>query len=231
MTCGTNRLAPMNGSAHILLALVALALGCSLPMSAQETEPQYCAFEVSIRSPTGQPLSDVSVSAATRLSSSPFATVKSGTDGIARICDVPIGTRIDIHVGNGPCGAIVVRDLYPWWLTNERVNVTYDPCVPRDFSYSFPKRCYLIIRVRNERDKPLPGARLTLASNNQDDNGTLLSDQFGRIFRLIHHGETLGAFIEKDGYISVRVELECKPGSAVENEKIVIMKQPKASLH
>jgi hypothetical protein len=216
----------MNNAAHIIVGVLTLSLGCADRLSAQVAQDsQYCAFEVSVRSPTGQPLSDVSVSAATRRSDSPFATVKTSSDGIARICDIPMRTRIDIHVGNGPCGAVTIRDLSPWWLTTQPVHVVYEPCVPRDYVYSFPSLCYLVIRIRNESDKPLPGVRLTLASTHQDDKGTLVSDQFGRIFQMIHHGETLRGSLENSGYASAQVTFECKPRSEVENEEVVTLRE------
>lgn len=208
----------------IIIRVLTLSLGCADRLSAQvPQDSQYCAFEVSVTSPTGQPLSDVSVSAATRRSDSPFTTIKTDRDGIARICDAPIRTRIDIHVGNGPCGAVAIRDVYPWWLTTRRVHVTYERCVPRDYFYSFPKVCHLVIRVRDESGKPLPGVRLTLASAHQDNEGTLISDQFGRIFQVIHHGETLRGSLEKSGYASAQVTFECRPTGEVENEEVVTL--------
>ena len=122
MICGSSHSAAANSMAHIIV-VVTLSFGCAQVLSAQAAQDsEYCAFQVFVRSPTGQPLSGVSVSAAWRRDNSPFATVKTDADGIARICDGPIGTRIDIHVGNGPCGAVTIGDLSV---------VAKDPASPR----------------------------------------------------------------------------------------------------
>jgi hypothetical protein len=152
---------------------------------------------------------------------------RSDSEGIARICDVPRFTRVDINVGNGPCGNVTVRNLYPLWLITFRVSVTYELCAGHDLFLA--PLCHLVVRVRDQRGKPLPDAGLTLPSKPEHDEGTLISDRYGRIFRVIHRGEMLRGSLEKQGYAAAQVAFECTRLSDAENEQIIVLKKLEGS--
>lgn len=190
-----------------------------------QQEP-YCAFEVVVKSPSNTPAANIEVTASVGINSKPFATRVTDTDGIARICDVPMGTRISVDAhADGGCGAVTVRGLTALWMETRRVFMTFQPCSTGDFYW--PSTCHLLLRVRDDQDHAVLGAKLMLAGPEtvSQPGSTLVSDSFGRIFQVLRSQETLRGHIDKRGYDPADVLFECrKLNSPVDERRIVLRK-------
>src|SRR5579884_2764009 len=114
--------------AHLIRYLLLSAPLLLVPLPGRSQEKPYCAFEVSLRSPSGDRLSNMPVALVDKNMRTLFAT---STDlrGIARICDSPFDT-VNIVVGVDICGSVLVRNLRPVWPDTNVVFVTYEdkPC-------------------------------------------------------------------------------------------------------
>lgn len=200
-----------------LAAWLAAAISTS-QLSAQTVE--YCAFEITVKSPEGAPVPGVSVSASSD-GARPFARVVSNGEGVARICDSPVSSNVSISAGGGGCGEVTVRNLHPLWLETRRVYVTVQKCLqPENL---FANECRFVVRVRDVHNTPVPGVRLTAPEVSQGGSDTAVSDRFGRIFRVVPLHKTFAGTLEKDDYVPREITLECGPRSAYEDEQTVVL--------
>ena len=210
-----------NSTAHILLAIL---LGpVTGPLLAQG-QPEYCAFEVAVKSPTQTPMAGVLVEG-TRHKGQVFGRALTDRRGIARICDAPVGLA-DLRVGGDRCGAVVVRYVQPLWMETRHILVIYANCSGEEWIP--PSACQLTIRVRDTSDSPVPGVLLNFTSSQQRNAPglqTRVSDEFGRIFRVIAYGETMTAKFSKEGYLPAELSEPCRPGESYRKERIVTMQR------
>ena len=191
-------------------------------LSSGEYRDQYCAFEVVVRSPKGDPVWPVSVSLLDR-SMHAFTTALTGPAGIARLCDAPVGP-ISVRVGGQLCGATTVKDLKAFWMKTRRVYITYDNCSGEDFA--FPGGCLVTIRVYSKTGQPISG--VLFSGSNQRPAAreqTTISDAFGRIFRFVEYGGILNGELVKPGYLSQNIRVTCERGSLYEKEQRVVLEQ------
>jgi len=203
-----------------IILVMTLVFAAAPLLSAAQDEPEYCAFQIHVRSPTGAPVKGVSVALLKR-SGETFGTAVTDEGGVAKICDAP-GGLVDVEVGGQLCGAIAVRHLKAFWMKTRRVFITYENCSGEEF---VPMGgCLLTIRTLNESGLPIRGVLF-----DSPDKGpalrpqTSVSDRFGRIFRFIRYGEILTGHVEKPGYATSSVTDECKSGQAPEREQVVVL--------
>src|SRR5260370_10638082 len=104
------RLFMLTGFSVLLIALA----------PAQDT---YCAFEVTVRTQSGTPMSEVPV-ALIRGHKTTFYETTTDANGVARLCDAPL-ENVDIIVGFDMCKSVMVRFLMPTWPDTQRISVTY----------------------------------------------------------------------------------------------------------
>lgn len=204
------------------LALAASMLTIS-PLCAQN-QPAYCAFEVTVQSPTGAPVAGAEVSelqSGGRL----YGSATTNERGTARICDAPQGL-VDLHVGGQVCGAVTVGYLEPYWMTTRRVVITYENCQGADFVP--PGGCFLTIRIRDQAGSPLQGVILNDPNERpMKREQTRVSDQFGRIFRFLDYGDDARVQLQKDGYLPQTLTSECRPGQkGVWDRTVTLEKTP-----
>jgi len=186
-------------------------------LSAQATADPYCAFEILVRSPDGAPLAHIPV-AARRDGITFEANTETDARGIARICDSPLDSSIDIHVGENKC-SVTVHSVYPIWRETRSIFVTLQTCRTREMlGY-----CHLLLRVRDEENRPLPNVRLDVADTSGDVQGTTSSDEFGRIFTAISWRTTSHGMLERPGYSKTPIVLECNPETST-SEKVITLK-------
>lgn len=153
-------------------------------------EPTYCAFEVKVTTKSGVPRSDVPV-ILVRGHTSTVLETHTDMNGLARLCDAPL-EALDIAVGSDVCGLVTVRNLHSLWPDTKRIFVTFDehPCnhfVPAEY-------CQVLLRVQDDEGPPLAGVRFN-ASPSERSSGSDVSDELGRIFRLVKRDETLKGVI------------------------------------
>ncbi len=199
--------------------ILALVLVFPLSLSGQG-QPGYCAFRISVRSPTGTPVKGIGV-ALTKSSGQIFSTTVTDQRGVASFCDAPEGL-VDIEVGGHLCGAVAVRYLKAFWMKTRAISVTYENCSGEGFVPI--GGCLLTIRTLDKEGAPLSG--VTFSGSDIPPalrEQTRISDRFGRIFRFINYGGTMTGRLEKPGYVPMSVTDECKSGERPERERIVIL--------
>ncbi|QOY91463.1 hypothetical protein [Paludibaculum fermentans] len=209
----------MNRSSLLWLILGAFLLSSPSLRGSQE-QREYCAFEVIVRSSTGNPAAATSVSLFDD-SGKPLMSALTNEQGLARICDAPSGL-VRLTVGGVLCGTVSVGQLKRYWMQTRRINITYDNCsgdgwVPLG-------GCMLTIRVKAKDGSALIGAKFLdphegLKSREQ----TIVSDSRGRIFRFMEFGETMTGSVESDGYESQSVTNVCKRGDPRDSDLIVVL--------
>jgi hypothetical protein len=190
-----------------------------MPASVAQVEKSYCAFEVAVRSPGGEAIPSLAVSALQNGRS--FATTQTNAEGVVRICDVPPG-QIEVEVGGHACGAVLVRFLSPDWMKTRRVVVTFERCSQGEFY--FPGGCFLIFRVQDVAGRPISGAVFGLQGNDSVRfDQTRIADAYGRVFRFIKTGEGMEGRVEKTGYVSREISDQCKLGDPVKRERVITL--------
>ena len=172
----------------------------------------YCAIEVRVESPDRSPKPNINVEAEGAPSFK--SSTKTDQTGVARFCDTPIDTLIDIRVGQGRC-AVTFHAVDSTWRKPARLLAVYESC--------FPERvmgvCDVILKVRDNNDQPLPDVKLTVPDG-RVLKGTFLSDPLGRIFTLIRWHTTVVGKLEKPGYEATAIILDCPSEKSV-IEKII----------
>jgi hypothetical protein len=164
----------------------------------------YCAFEIKVIRPSGLAADKI----AAGISKDGHALSESLTDsrGIARICDAPVGP-VDVFAGFAPCDFVTVHSVKPFWLRTKTVTVVYDGSSCSEFSPA-PTACHFLLRVRDESGRPVEGAEFR-------ENGAFapgvaaISDQFGRLFRVIDNAGILQGAVTKKGYDAAAFARQC----------------------
>src|SRR5258706_13994254 len=111
-------------SGGIMIARLFVLTGFSvLFIALAVAQDTYCAFEVSVHSPTGTPVSNLPV-ALIRARTTTFSQTTTDAAGLARLCDAPL-EYMDVIVGRDVCGLVMVRHRQPTWPEIRRVYVTY----------------------------------------------------------------------------------------------------------
>jgi hypothetical protein len=198
------------------MALVALL--APLPASGQ-SQAEFCAFEVAVSSPGGRPVvgTDVVLAREGRR----IGTAVTNENGIARICDAPLGALLDVEVGKF-CGAVTVRHLSAYWMRTRRVDVTYSNCQGEEFATL--GGCEFVIRTHDDRDAPLSGVVFDVAQPQAvKAQSKRVSDHFGRIFHFLWYGTSFTAHLEKPGYTPQVLVGDCQAGSNPVREVTVIL--------
>lgn len=182
------------------LIVLAMVFSASPVLAAQG---DYCAFRVTVISPSRKPVSQVAVGMV-QGEKKVFAEAVTDGEGIAELCDAPLG-YVDIVVGNSQCGTAVVRNLRALWMETQTVSVIYQQYFCEGFV--FPEACHITFRVQDEAGHPVAGARLRSASPGVDNDRA--SDQYGRIFQALQPGATIKGEVEKAGYGAAEVTRTC----------------------
>lgn len=197
-----------------------LCLAVSVSLSAQSAHRPWCAFEVLVNSPTGDPLSGIPVSASLNDGGRLLARAKSDKQGLARICDASPNSYVNIHVGEYSC-AITVSEIYPLWLRTRRIVVVYQSCPAEEEGFS--PYCHIVARVRDEHNGALSDVRLVVSGVSEEVARTLITDQFGRILHSIKWRESISGTLEKAGFVPERITLKCSPVQLT-NEPIITLR-------
>jgi hypothetical protein len=184
----------------IILA-IALILSAVSPANSQVV---YCAFEVTIKNPTGHPVAKIPVALVGQAKTT-FSQAISDVNGVARLCDAPM-EPVDIVVGLDICGSVMIRSLKPTWPSTQHLSATYSP---RTCEFvSFREDCLVLLRIVDEEGRSVPGAEFATAP--AATSGGKGSDAYGRLFRIVKKGQTLKGFVFKEGFASATVEKRCQ---------------------
>lgn len=198
--------------------LLWLPLFLAAPMiSAQVADVQFCALQVTVKSPQGELVSGVPVAARADGGGYQF-NVRSDTLGVARICDVPVGSTIDVSVGDDHCSTIV-HDVNPLWRTTRFITVTYQRCDSKEMQLGF---CHILIRVRDTNNRPISGVTWSETDNPRLVQGSLTSDTLGRIFASVLWRVAPAGVLEKRGYAQQDLILKCDPKTSVGERTVTL---------
>jgi hypothetical protein len=198
------------------IAVYALVSGLLLAQS----QVSYCAFEVTVRSPEGDPVSGAPVAALAQ-DGKTIGLASTDKQGVARVCDAP-AELTDIRVGGRLCGAVTLHYMTPYWLETRHVVVTYKNCNGEEFAPM--GGCSLTIRLRDQEGHPLEGVLFDDPNERAKKRAqTRLSDWFGRIFRFTDYGDTLSGRFLKDGYVPQNFTEQCGSGDPKRAERTVVL--------
>jgi len=186
-----------------VVCLVMLISNLPLLVPSAAAESNYCAFEVKVSEPSGAAAAGVPV-LMFRKGEIMFSETTTDKSGVARLCDAPLAP-VNIVVGFDMCGSVVVRVMRQTWPETQTVFVTY----ARTFCAHVPiqDRCQVLLRIQDEKGRPLAGARLEGAPATSSESD--VSDVFGRLFRSIKAGEKLEGAVVKEGWRPARVSHAC----------------------
>jgi hypothetical protein len=190
------------GSSRAFLALVFLATGAII-LAADTT---YCAFEIRVIKPSGDPASKVAVGIVEGGRATAFTETLTDARGRARFCDAPL-SPVDVFVGFASCGLVIAKQIRPLWLRTRRVLITYDGSYCEEFG-PFPTQCHILLRINDDSGRSIAGARFTEATP-RNDQASAPSDPFGRLFRVVEGEGVLEGSVTKEGYASAPVSKRC----------------------
>jgi len=188
-------------------------------VSAAALQEEYCAFEVHVTSPSGKPVSRVTVSELLH-NGSVFDTAITDDHGVTRLCNAPTDL-IDIHVGGNLCGSVTVGNLRRYWMTTRRIPIIYSSCAGDD--WLIPNSCQLTIRTIDEKGLPISGVQ-AIAEIKDRTPSNEFSDKFGRVFLLIPFGETTTVVLSKPRFVTERVVEACKRGEGYDKDRNVVIR-------
>jgi hypothetical protein len=161
-----------------VLAVAGLLFGIVQTATAEST---YCAFEIKVTAKSGVPRSKVPVILVRGHNSTLLETL-TDANGVAKLCDAPLGEAVDIAVGSDVCGLVTVRNLHPLWPETKRVFVTFEdnPCN----HFVAAEYCQVLLRVQDQDGRPVAGVRFNGRLPSKG-TGSDSSDELGRIFRIV----------------------------------------------
>jgi len=164
-------------------------------------ESNYCAFQIRVSSPAGNPLAEIPVVLG-KQNKTTYSETATDSVGIARICDAPM-EPVDLVVGLDLCGSVVVRSVKARWPKTQEVFVTYVKTYCDHMAVS--QSSQVLLRVQDEMGLPVVGARFegVLAG----DSGSAMSDSLGRIFRVVKRNQRLEGRVTKAGRSSGPISL------------------------
>ncbi len=151
-------------------------------------EIAYCAFEVKVTTAAGTPRPNVPVFLI-REHKTTFSDATTDESGLARLCDAPL-EAVDVVVGFDVCGLVTVRNLHSLWPDTKRINVIFEehPCE----HFALAEYCQVLLRVQDTEGRAVAGVRFSGDLDNKG-SGSDVSDNLGRIFRLVkRHGKLEG---------------------------------------
>ena len=209
MRASTNKTAVIR-----LLILSAIA---SAFVSNARAEGVYCAFEVKVSTPSGEPFPDVPAAIVGAGGKEFGSEARTDKNGVVRFCDAPM-QRVDIIVGFDRCGAVMIRQVKPPWLRTAHFSVIYARRTCGEFIV--PSDCHVLLRVVDEKDRPVIGAHLDTGPGGEP------SDVYGRLFRSLKESEKLEGVVTKDGYEPMRISEQCTHEDDHDIEEKVVMRKP-----
>lgn len=207
------------------LLVIGMAL-IPVPLSAQ-SQPGYCAFSVTVKSPEGHPVAGARVEGL-REDGEVFGSGVTDEIGVGRICDAPAGL-VDLRVGGQLCGAVTIGHLRPYWMETRHVYITYANCSGEEWAP--PGGCQLVLRIVDGDNSPIGG--VLFAEPGARQGGIALSaasDAFGRLFRFIRYGETVTGSLIKSGYAPLDLSEGCKSGSGFARQRVVTLQKAPSDL-
>lgn len=206
---------------NMLFWFAMMLLGLSAPLAGigfQESE--YCAFEVIIRTSRGEPVRYARVVLFDNTGAA-FASAVVNEEGIARICDAPPGL-LRLSVGGTLCGTASVGQITRYWMQTRKVTITFDNCSGEDL---VPMAgCMLTIRAKAKSGAILEGATFLKSREYVGWAGkTLVSDRWGRIFQSVKFRELLAGSIQKAGYLSQEISVQCTREPPLDRDITVVL--------
>jgi hypothetical protein len=202
--------------------VVVRSMSAQVLSASQNARIGYCAFEVQVGSPDGNPVTSVGVVLLTA-GGQTFGGDNTNEQGVAMICDSPPGP-VAIQVGGKQCGGVTVNSLSRYYMLTRKVVVVYDNC--REEGLVPVGGCELTIRVRDQKGNPIARASFEGPNDNPEaSDQTRISDAYGRIFRFALFGESIKARIKKDGYVSQELLESCRAGNlgGYDMERVVVL--------
>jgi hypothetical protein len=203
-----------------LAALVATAVSAQ----AQSADRPYCAVEVTVKKPNGEPLRGTSVMVTRSSESTTESEAVTDSAGSARICDVPMDVPLDVYISRGASCSVTINQVIPRWASPRHFTVIFDFC-PYN---SLNGLCDFILRVRDEEGKPISAANLVV----RDDGSSVVrsaqrSDDRGRIFVTARNQRIIDVTVRKLGYTDEPIKLYCEERTFAKEMNVTLRREQK----
>jgi len=171
---------------HCCLQFIAMTL---LQGAQIHEDPTYCAAKITVKSNSGKPMIGIAVGVIDK--GKQLVEVLSDASGEAKLCDLPLHA-VDIVVGNGRCGSLLLHQVRAAWPKTLQLVATYNTNVNCMSALAAPPaECLLVLRMRDEVGKSIAGALL----KRRDGPGGTASDALGRMYFLIKTNESISGEI------------------------------------
>jgi len=175
----------------------------SIHLYGQQALPSdFCTLRVTVRDFQGAVSQGVPVVVRSKTGVM-LATSRTGQDGRAEFCDLPLGL-FDVAVGVSLCGQVIVRDLFDIYPYSIELPVLYENC--HGAVWSMGGGCDVLLRVIAMNKAPLAGASVKGPSR------TWSSDQFGRVRLKVPWDSSAKLSITKQGYVASQADVVCGKG-------------------
>lgn len=174
-------------------------------VTSAQTPQEFCAFEVSVITPTGSPAAGLSVSMIRVDNKKTFASVITGPTGIVKLCDAPV-VPVSLMVSSRQCGSVAIEPITPDWPRTQRLVVIHNPIKCQEFNPT--PNCQALLRIYDESGRPLQGARFE--TKFPMGPSSPVSDSLGRLFLSVRRMEVLEGSIVKDGFRPMSFSEECR---------------------
>jgi hypothetical protein len=138
----------------------------------------------------------------------------SDDNGIARLCDAPLGL-LSISVGTNRCGSMSINFLQRPAAEPHKLKVIFNNCA--GIEWSQVGLCRWLIRLNTPEGQPIVGAVFQGKDDKQKPR-SVRSDNWGRLSLVAGRGESLSGTVGKSGYLPETLSLSCSPGEPYDSD-------------
>jgi hypothetical protein len=193
-------------TSRIFIRLLLLGIGRILAAQTTIASNDFCSLVVQVTDPQGTPMRAKVTVVDSSLRRLPR---KTGADGKVSFCD--LGLRpVDVVVGEGGCGELVVKSVDLAWGRSKLLPVVYAPCW-LDGEPPPTTACEILLRFSDERGEPIRGVSVKTQFGSHDS----LSDRYGRIRIGIGFDKTLEVTAVAPGFRSERLGVACSQADRI----------------
>lgn len=123
-------------------------------------------------------------------------------NGIVSLCDIGL-VAFDLVIQNAFCGELIIPDYeIPSFPVEDKLTVTLNPCPHQMANVG----CRVLLRVRDESDRPIKGARLSIGRSEYRRP----SDERGRLWFSAGFDQDLEVRIDAPGYERATETVTCQ---------------------
>jgi hypothetical protein len=186
---------------------VLAGLAATAQLASAQSYNSVCEIEVTVKTHSGTPLKGAPLVVTRTGASAVESKAVTNSAGVARICDPPMDTPLDVYVGRGASCSVTINHVIPSWAMPRHFEVILDICTYNSLS----KLCDYALRVRDEEGKSVSGVDLVVPANSEGVvRSQPRSDDLGRIFATVLNQRIIDVTLRKFGYEDNPTMLYCE---------------------